>query len=257
MEGQGIIGNNPTTFYDYRGPANTPGYPNKTGIGVSGGWFSALGGRGNKPTGDDAIIAAANNPGGGGGKGFRHWRGNNGTGQNDNGGGLSISLPSPLGEFWFRIYMRYQAGFTFGATGIANPGYTKDLRNNSASGWIFGIQGNRATWGLLDTVAGHISSSKSWSATMGGMKGDGQWHCYEFHWQNGPGSHVEMWIDNVQVLDTTVNTSPDTTKSMTLGENQNAVGDANGLSTGNGGAPTDWYTDYDDLAFSATGRVGC
>lgn len=242
-------------LYDYRGPANTPGYPNKTGVGLAGGWFTALGGRGNNPTGDDAIIAAANHPRGGGGKGFRHWRGNGGTGQNDNGGGISIEF-APLNEFWFRMYMRYQSGFTWGPNGVAHPHYSKDLRNLSPRGWTFGIQG-AASWGIHDPSAGAITSSKTWQSTMGGMKGDGKWHCYEIHWKNGPGSRIEMWIDNEQVLDKIVNTSTDPTSSILVGSNQNAVGDSNGLSANNGGTPTDWYTDYDDIAISATGRIGC
>jgi hypothetical protein len=154
-----------------------------------------------------------------------------------------------------RFFMRYQAGFTWGPTGIADPGYTKDLRNESPNGWVFGIQGG-ASWGISWT-GGNVTSSKSWQSTMGGMKGDGLWHCYEFHWRNGSNSRIEMWVDNARVLDTIANTPSDQTRSILLGSNQNAVGDSNGLSTGNGGTPTDWYTDYDDIDISATGRIGC
>jgi len=228
------------------------------GIGMAGGWFTSLVSNPADhlwhPTGDDRICTAANNPLGGG-KGFRHYRGNGSTGQNKNGGGITLNLPSPLSEFWFRMYMRYQQGFTWGPSSVANPGYTKELRNESPNGWVFGIQG-AASWGIQDTVAGAIISSKSWQSTMGGMKGDGIFHCYEFHWQNGPNSHIEMWVDDVKVLDTIKNTSTDLTQNLLLGSNQNAVGDANGLSVVNGGVPTDYFTDYDDIAISTAGRIG-
>lgn len=240
-------------FQDYSGPNNRPCVDSSCGILPWGGWYTDLGGP-NQPTGDDLIVSSANYPGGGGGKGFRHWRGNGATGQNDNGGGVRIEGFN-VNEFWLRIYMRYQNGFTWGPNGIADPGYTKEMRNESANGWVFGIQGG-GSWGI-SWVGGKAISSKSWQSTMGGMKGDGQWHCYEFHWQNGSGSRIEMWVDDVKVLDTIANTPSDTTASIGLGSNQNAVGDANGRSVNNGGTPTDWYTDYDDIVISTTGRVGC
>lgn len=219
--------------------------------------YTSLGSGGNQPTGDDTIFAAANNASGGGGKGFRHWRGNGANGDNDCGGGLRIEPPSALGEFWIRYYVRYQFGFTFcqpPAAGATAPGYVKEFRNNSANGCVFGFYGGAV--GLHDTVAGDVSSSKTWQSLMGGMTGDGLWHCIEYHWQNGNNSHIEIWVDDVQVLDTIINTSTDTTASIAWGDNQNAVGDANGVVVNNGGTPTDWYTDYDDIAISDSGRIG-
>jgi hypothetical protein len=241
-------------FQDYPGPNNLPCVDGSCGLGTFGNWYTSLGGA-NQSTGDDVIHSNANNPNGGGGKGFRHWRGNASSGQNDNGGGMIINVPVQLNEFWMRFYMRYQAGFTWGPTGIADPGYTKDLRNESQAGWVFGIQGGHS-WGISWT-GGNVTSSKSWQSTMGGMKGDGVWHCYEFHWQNGANSRIEMWVDNAQVLNTIANTPSDQTRTILVGSNQNAVGDSNGRSTSNGGTPTDWYTDYDDIAISTTGRIGC
>src|SRR5512144_419349 len=72
------------------------------GISGSGGWTTA-----GHPNGDE-ITVAANNPAGAGGKGFRHWRAD---GQNSNGGGINVNLPSPMPELWVRWYMRYQLGF--------------------------------------------------------------------------------------------------------------------------------------------------
>jgi hypothetical protein len=141
--------------------------------------------------------------------------------------------------------MRYQLGFAwFGG----QPHYTKDMYVNvtQPTAWVFGIQGG-ASWGIFDGSTIN-SSSKTWASTMGGNTGDGLWHCYEWHIQHGAGARIEIWVDNVQYLNRTTNMAPGSTSFLALGENQNQV-------TGAGG--TAWYTDYDDLAFSATGRIGC
>src|SRR5687767_9283016 len=70
------------------------------GIAGSGAWTTSAGSQ-------DQITAAANNPLGAGGKGFRHWRGD---GVNNVGGGIRIDFP-PATQMWFRMYIRYQAGF--------------------------------------------------------------------------------------------------------------------------------------------------
>ena len=204
------------------------------GIAPSGGW-TANGF-------EDRIIAEANYPGGGGGKGFRHYRCD---GTNCNGGGLRISLPTGYTELWGRFYMRYQLGF---AWLNGQPHYTKDLYVNvgSPSGWVFGIQGS-ASWGI-NNQSTPIPSSKSWLSTMGGPTGDGLWHCYEWHIQHGPNARIEIWVDDVQVLNTITSMPPGTTSYMIVGDNQNSV-------TGAGATP--WYTDYDDFAFSTSGRIGC
>jgi hypothetical protein len=111
---------------------------------------------------------------------------------------------------------------------------------------VFGIQG-RASWGIFNGFTA-ISSSKSWVSTMGGPTGDGQWHCYEWHIQHGPNARIEIWVDDVQVLDATTNMPPGSTSFMAVGGNQNLV---------TGAGETSWYTDYDDFAFSTSGRIGC
>ncbi len=193
---------------------------------------------------EDRIIAEANNPNGGGGKGFRHYRGD---GSNSNGGGLSIGWAAGVPELWGRFYMRYQLGFAWSLSG--QPIYTKDMYMNvgSPSAWVFGVQGGGGRWGIFNGKTG-IPSSLSWSATMGGAVGDGLWHCYEFHIQHGAGARIEIWVDNVQVLNTTTDMPPGSTDYFALGENQASP-------TGAGATP--WYTDYDDLAFSTSGRIGC
>ena len=129
----------------------------------------------------DLITAAANNPSGGGGKGFRHWRGN---GDNNNGGGLAITLPANVTEMWVRLYIRFQAGFSWSG---GNPLYTKDnYWGSCGSGCvIFGIQGNHS-WGVNYNGGVNHPSSLTWAASQGGNTGDGLWHAYEYHLkQNG------------------------------------------------------------------------
>ena len=141
--------------------------------------------------------------------------------------------------------MRYQLGF---AWLNGQPHYTKDMYVNVGTppAWVFGIQGG-ASWGIFNGSTS-ISSSHSWASTMGGPTGDGQWHCYEWHIQHGAGARIEIWVDNVQYLNTTTNMPAGSTNFLALGENQNQV-------VGAGGTP--WYTDYDDLAFSNSARIGC
>jgi hypothetical protein len=191
---------------------------------------------------EDRILAEANYPAGGGGKGFRHYRCD---GTNCNGGGLSIQLPTGYTELWARFYMRYQLGF---AWVNGQPHYTKDNYVNvgTPAGWVFGIQG-AASWGIFNGSVG-VPSSKSWSSTMAGTTGDGLWHCYEWHIQHGSNARIEIWVDDAQVLSTITTMPAGSTSFLTLGDNQDPV-------TGSGAIP--WYTDYDDLAFSSSGRIGC
>jgi len=186
----------------------------------------------------DQITAAANYPGGGGGKGFRHWRG---AGGNNGGGGISISLPSTVTEVWVRFYMRYQLGFTWG--GGSNPSYVKDHYWNNL---VFGYQGG--AWGLHTTEAGNLPSSLGWAASQGGNTGDGQFHCYEYHAkQNGANGVAEIWIDDVLVLSRMANMGTGAWGGFLLGSND----------SGTNNPLVDYYTDYDDLAVSTAGRIGC
>jgi hypothetical protein len=209
-----------------------------TGDGISGhgDWISSLGSR-------DQITAAANNPSGAGGKGLRHWRGD---GQNNGGGGLSITLPAPVTEMWVRLYMRYSLGFAW--TGGA-PLYTKDnYWGACGSGCvIFGIQGNHA-WGVNYNGDVNYSSSLSWSQSQGGNTGDGQWHLYEYHLkQDGSAATIEIWVDGVRYLNlTNADLGSTPWRNFKLGENQ---------ATATGCNP-DCYTDYDDVAISTSGYIG-
>ncbi len=206
------------------------------------------------PTGDSRIWTPANNPAGGGGKGFRTYRGNGGTGQNDGSHSFKITLPQLYSELWFRFYIRFENGFTWGPNGVAAPGYSKECRAAGANGFVYGIQG-AGSWGVFTPPDHHIGN-RSWEQTMGGLKGDGLWHCHEWHIKNGAAGIVEIWIDDVQVYSYSGNVPATDVEEVLCADNQNAVGDANGLSVDNGGTPTDWYTDYDDIAISDSGRIG-
>jgi hypothetical protein len=215
-----------------------------TGDGISGhgGWSTANGSY-------DQITTAANNPGGGGGRGFRHWRGN---GHNSNGGGLIISLAAPVTEMWVRFYMRYSLGF---AWSNGQPNYVKDHYWQPTGQYvIFGIYGSAPdgghSWGIYSLAVDRpYGSNISWSASQGGSTGDGQWHCYEYHLKkvNGVNDVFELWFDGVQYANTT-NANLGTTpwQSFILGSNQDFVA-----------SKSDQYTDYDDLAISTSGRIGC
>jgi hypothetical protein len=185
----------------------------------------------------DQITLDANRPGSAG-RGFRHWRG---VGTNDNGGGLKITLPKPLTEMWVRVHMRYQQGFAWRG---GNPRYTKEMYwNVGGSGiLIFGHQGG--AWGLSYGGSVNIPSSMNWTQSQGGPIGDGKFHCYEYHVRQAGGGLVEMWFDGVQVMNKVANLGSIPWAEFALGENQHDVSVAG-------------YTDYDDLAVSATGRIGC
>jgi hypothetical protein len=211
------------------------------GISGAGGWATS-----GHPNGDE-ITVAANNPAGAGGKGFRHWRGD---GQNNNGGGLSINLPAPLPELWVRWYMRYQQGFTWAGGG---PQYTKELYFNvdgRAPQHAVGFKG-ADSFGTTQffPVSRNIDGGPGWLSGQHGSTGDGLFHVYEIHMKrdtNGVNGVWEAWIDGTRaVLATDVNWGGATFSWFVLGDNQ--------YNPANGG---DRYTDYDDLAVSATGYIG-
>jgi hypothetical protein len=186
---------------------------------------------------------------GGTGLGFRNYRGD---GSNNNSGGFNIILASPVTEWWMRFYMRFQSGFAWNPAGA--PAYTKDIRGEDSGGTyvIYGIQGGGTLtpyWGITTAVLPNQYGSKSWSDLMGGNVGDGLWHCHEFHVKIAdPNSVLEIWIDNVLVMHKS---------GLTLGVtnvNSFRVGDNQATPTGAGA--NDYYTDYDEFAVSAVGRVG-
>jgi hypothetical protein len=185
------------------------------------------------------VFASANNPGGVGGLGYRHYRGD---GQNNNSGGIKIILPSSESEIWVRFYMRFQLGFAWAS---GTPGYTKDHYWEDI---IFGHQGGG--WGIhLLNGSVNVPGSIDWQDTQGGATGDGEWHCYEYHVKAGTAGNslIEVWVDNVQSLSTTAHNVVASMGEFKLGENQFDVNDPGG---------NDFYTDYDDIVISDSGRVG-
>jgi len=179
----------------------------------------------------DQITAAANRPGSPG-NGFRHYRG---SGGNSNGGGLKITLPSPVTEIWVRYYMRYSSGFTW-IGGL--PRYTKELYWNVGGNniLIFGHQGGG--WGLNSRGVLNVPSSSWWLDTPAG-----QWHLFEYHVNQAEGV-VELWINGTRVLSRGgLDLGNVPWNHFALGENQADVA--------HGG-----YTDYDDIAVSTDGRIG-
>jgi hypothetical protein len=233
-----------TTFDDVSFPDRRPGehWRQSDGladnnVGKAGDGISGYGGW--KHLSEDHILAAANNPAGGGGKGFRHYRGN---GQNRGGGGLFIALSSPVSEVWVRWYMRYQEGFSWlnGA-----PHYIKDHYWRGNNQPIFGVEGARS-WGFY--ARGAHPSSLTWIASQGGQTGSGKFDCYEYHIDQKTGT-LEFWFNGARYLRKTgLNLGAPGLQGFILGSNQNAVVGADTL---------DFYTDYDDLAISTSGRIGC
>jgi len=137
--------------------------------------------------------------------------------------------------------MRYQLGFTWGGGGA--PAYVKDHYWDNL---IFGYQGG--AWGLHTTQGGNLPSSLNWATSQGGNTGDGLFHCYEYHAkQNGANGIAEIWIDNRPVLSRTADMGSGIWGEFLLGNNDSGTNDPS----------VDYYTDYDDIAISTTGRIGC
>ena len=95
-------------------------------------------------------------------------------------------------------------------------------------------------------VSRNIDGSPGWLSSERGATGDGIFHVYEIHMKrdtNGSNGVWEAWIDgNRSVSATDVNWGGASFSWFVLGDNQ--------YNPSNGG---DRYTDYDDVAVSATG----
>lgn len=174
--------------------------------------------------------------------GYRSW---NGDGTNNSGGGINIDTPPSL-EQWGRMYMRYEAGFRFGSLN-----YTKDLYFNNGNGLpvatlgfhgsnIFGVAGVTPAWGNPSPAKG------GWNLIAPNGGADGQFHCYEWHVRAGTNGLAEAWIDGAQTQSQIVNFGAGMWRSFSVGENQATPANGRPMST-----------DYDDIAVSNTGRIGC
>lgn len=197
----------------------------------------------------DEVKAAANNTAGEGGKGFRHVRCD---GFDLNGGGLKVDPLPPSGgytEFWARVYMRWASGFAWSG---GAPGFSKDLHwfGNAGAEGNFGWHSGGVVNIEQESPGRQYSSTKTWASLNGGSTGDGLFHCYEWHYKRGNGSNgvAEIWVDDTQVANYTNGTQNATAtwNWMVIGSNQNSP--LNGATS---------YTDFDDIAVSIVGRIGC
>lgn len=203
-------------------------------------------GDGSAPYGDQ-IRASFNFGGGNGGKAFRHYRGN---GFDQNGGGFKVLLAANEPEVWIRFYMRYAAGFSWTNN---TPGFTKDiyLIDGTATNNTFGFEGG-GMWGWTSTGGTHDTGTIGWATIADGSGlGTGLYNCYEYHIKAG-GAGVgikQYWVDGVQGMNNTTTAISSATgggwEKFVFGHNQ---------SDPTGGT---LYTDYDDIAISTTGRIGC
>jgi hypothetical protein len=205
----------------------------------------------------DAILTAANNSTGRGGKGFRHYVGD---GFDVNGGGIRIQLPNaPLIEFWFRWYERWETGFTWSG---GEPQFEKDWYVDPlASGTAAHAIGKTSGGAVYGTTMFSPSSANlygggasdgfgTWADINGGSsKGDGKFHCFEMHFKtdtNGSNGLFQLWISNRLVTDQHGLNWAQHGSSDVETDNQNSP--ANGHVS---------YRDYDDIAISTMGRIGC
>jgi len=190
------------------------------------------------------ITTAANYPGGGGGRGLRQYLGD---GTNQQTSGLYVTFPSQS-SIWIRWYMRYEEGFAW--TGNW-PGYDKWLyiRNSAGKNVVPEWDGDEINiWAVAS--GNHKNDNTDWRTVMGGLTGDGEWHCYEVHLTAATSSTGigYMWIDGVQYLFwTNINYGTST------GWTQLVIG-SNCKTPSNGSPPG--YVDFDDIAISNTEYIG-
>jgi hypothetical protein len=195
-----------------------------------------------------AVTTAANYSAGPGGGGFRSWYAD---GTNENSGYLRVAIPSTETHVWVRSYMRHQSGMTFSNPG-GNPSYIKHHywqgpgcgANDCV---IWGYEGGG--WGLnVDNATNH-GGSVTWNDLFGGTTSDGLWHCFEYEIAKGSGTGiVRIWVDGTQTYSATGLTIGGDLTHMLIGENATPVTGA--------GAGNAWYVDHDELAISATERIG-
>jgi hypothetical protein len=185
------------------------------------------------------IDTQGNNSAGGGGKGFRVVVGD---GQNQNTDTLMISH-TPVSEVWYRAYIRWQAGFKWSSLVYYKIFYQ----------YGYGAQSNAVVdlVGMDNTVVGGAGAGNGiygnlggWTTIMGGSTSDGKWHCFELHMKVA-GGILDLWIDDRLYMHVTGLTYDPNFQAMRFLSNQAIPGN---------GKPM--YVDIDDIAISATGRIG-
>lgn len=197
---------------------------------------------------EEQLTAEANRTAGPGGVGQRHFKG---MGDDNNSGGLRIEFGTSS-EMWVRWYQRYQQGFGW------DPSLNYDKMiyiDVLQEGWVV------AGWSGMDqcvlTVAGtayYGGAGTGWSAVMGGSEADGRWHCHELHLAmdtDGTNGIAEWSIDGAVHLsrsDVDFLSSQGKTGWNTILFGSNQRWPAQNVCMA---------VDYDDLAVSATGPLGC
>jgi chitodextrinase/DNA-binding XRE family transcriptional regulator len=196
---------------------------------------------------NDEITSAANYLGGGGGNGMRHYIGD---GQNIGGQGMGIYFSSPyLTEFYFRWYMRYQAGFAW-----STLGYQKLIYPNPQSAVLDFVNGNDWSLTSQNTGVNYTRTGGGWHTIQanGQATSDGNWHAYEVRMKaevDGNDGILEVWVDGAKIwsrLDInmdSINGRPFTGFGILTNQN----------SPSNGGCVA---VDLDDFAISTSGPIG-
>lgn len=171
-----------------------------------------------------------------GSKGSRQYLG--GSDGNQYSEGPAINFPA-TGNFNFRWYERYGAGFSF------NNAIHKDIyfmyQDGNNSFWIIPEpHGTEYIVGVSsDPSEGNISTTLPLATAF-----DGNWHCYELHWDSG---NVSMWFDGTQVLNHNYAFGSHTISHATIGSNNEEMPIGN---------RTCIPVDFDDIAISNGTYIG-
>ena len=161
---------------------------------------------------------------------------------------------SPASEMWFRYYIRFQSGFTWGRgvnmkTIYCNRGHPGTFYFGLHDGVIGGHVEVDSTGGI-----GNHYSTVTWAEWQGGAASNGKFHVLEVHARmNSSGRAangvLEFWLDGTRIYgNSTVHFSNSTGAQFS----NCAVGE-NHRDPRNG---ADAYVDFDDIAVSATGYIG-
>jgi hypothetical protein len=181
----------------------------------------------------DVVFAEANNPGGRGGLGYRHYR----VAPTHGGGGIRFKHP-PTGELWLRWYERYSMGFDWAQR--VPPAWAKELRDDGPGVILSWLNGSFCIWKSRCQVTDDRRWSDYWDRPS-----DGSWHCLEVYMNQRTGA-ATIWVDAREVA------------KARSGRNLGTVPFSKwGVSNQASPTEVDSYTDFDDWAASATGRVGC
>ena len=214
-------------------------------VGITGDGLSGNGGwtvDGDGVTGDTVETAAKR--GSDRTNGYRH---KIGSGSNNNGGGIQVSFTESE-EIWVRYYCRYPVNFSF-----SSGGYNKQIYlNNGLDGHSYWGVHDYEWGGYVNSAASPQKSGVTFATTMGGNNGDGQWHCFEWHFKmNTVGQTdgiVELWLDGTQIMTTSDNefrtSGSQGFTNFRMGENLDSSAVALALQ------------DFDDVAVSDSGRIG-